>query len=171
MDYKKIDTDKLDWSASKIAQKTAKVTAEFVEAGSSVSTVMKDGHVETNNIAPEGGAMKVTNPSGEQYLVSPEKFASRYSKTDAGDYAPIAEPVQVMFIDENVSFTAPWGEEMRIKAGGVLVNAGPGDVYGIQPEEFNETYSVLGDYAAEAEDPFAEKAPAAEAGADQSLAQ
>jgi len=32
---------------------------------------------------------------------------------------------------------------MKIKAGGVLVNNGPGDIYGIQPEEFQKTYGII----------------------------
>lgn len=154
MDFKQIDPDTVDWTGSKTALKAAKVSAEFVEAGTKVDTIMKDGHVETTNTAPEGGAMKVTNPSGEQYMVSPEKFASRYALDVDGNYAPIASPVQVKQLEENVAFKAPWGEEMRIKAGDVLVNGGPGDVYGIQPEEFAETYSILGDYPLEITDPL-----------------
>ena len=46
-------------------------------------------------------------------------------------------------IDENISFEAPWGEEMRIAAGGVLILNGAQDIYGIQAEEFASTYRVL----------------------------
>lgn len=41
-----------------------------------------------------------------------------------------------------MEFKAPWGEDMSIKAGGVLNITGreTGDIYGIQRKEFNETY-------------------------------
>lgn len=141
--FRPIDPAAVDWSGSVMAQKTARVQAEFVPEGTALDTVMADGHVETKNVAPEGGSMKVTNPAGEQYLISPAKFQARYTLTENGDYAPKSDPVPVLRLNEGVSFTAPWGEEMRIKAGGVLVNGSGSDIYGIQPEEFEATYTIL----------------------------
>ena len=141
--FRPIEPAAVDWSDGVMAQKTARVKAEFVPEGTHLETVMADGHVETKNVAPAGGSMKVTNPNGEQYLISPAKFEIRYALTEDGDYAPKADPVLVLRLDEAVSFTAPWGEEMFIKAGGVLVNGGGSDIYGIQPEEFEATYTVL----------------------------
>ena len=139
--FKPIDTQNLDWNRSNWAQKTSSVRAEHVPANTPITTRMKDGHIETQNTSKEGDVL-VTNPSGEQYLVGQEKFNARYDQR--GDvFTPKAAPVEVMAIRENVSFKAPWGEEMKIKAGGVLVKAGENDVYGIQKEEFHETYDVL----------------------------
>ena len=42
----------------------------------------------------------------------------------------------------SVAFEAPWGEAMFIKEGGVLVHGGGKDVYGIQPDEFDQTYTI-----------------------------
>jgi hypothetical protein len=132
-----------DWSKAQWAQNTAKVKAEFVPAGTVVETIMADGHVETTKTAGADGGYKVTNPTGEQYLVDPAKFEKRYQPSAPGIYEPKFDPVQVVRIEESVAFKAPWGEDMRIKAGGALVNGGGNDVYGIQPEEFEATYSMI----------------------------
>ncbi len=51
--------------------------------------------------------------------------------------------MKVVELQENVRFQAPWGEEMRIRAGGVLVIKDSGDIYGIQREEFQDTYEYI----------------------------
>ncbi len=144
-DFKKIDpASYTDWSKASWAQKTAQVMAEKVPEGTVVETIMADGHVETEKTAGKNGGYKVTNPSGEQYLVDPAKFESRYDQVGENTFAPKFDPVRVVSLSESVSFIAPWGEEMRIKSGGVLVKgSGDNDIYGIQPEEFSQTYSII----------------------------
>ena len=96
---------------------------------------MADGHVETSKTAGPDGGYRVTYPSGEQYLVDTEKFERIYDLTDeAGVYAPKPDPRKVLPLEQNVAFEAPWGEKMYIKSGGVLVNGGGKDVYGIQSD-------------------------------------
>ena len=142
--FKHIDTKTyVDWSQAQWAQKTANVLAEKVAPGTQVETVMKDGHVETTKTAGPDGGYKVTNPDGEQYLVDPVKFETRYDDQGGGRYAPKFDPVQVVAVTENISFKAPWGSDMFIKAGGVLVNGGGNDIYGIQADEFASTYSMI----------------------------
>jgi len=76
--------------------------------------------------------------------MSADEFEQRYSPTDReGVYEPDAEPVRVIRLDENVRFESPWGEEMRIRAGGVLIAKSPSDIYGIQAEEFEKTYTYI----------------------------
>lgn len=143
--FEEIDPAQIDFSQARFAQKTAKVTARTATEGERVDTIMKNGLVETTNTAKAGDYV-VTNPGGEQYLVGKEKFEKRYVPTDNPNvFAPNAAPVKVLELDRNVSFKAPWGETMNIRAGGVLVSNGPGDVYGIQPDEFKETYSYRPD--------------------------
>lgn len=132
----------VDWSDYVIAQKTAKVKAEFVGQGTRVDTIMANGLHETSKTAGPDGGYKVTAQTGEQYLVDKAKFEKIYDETsDPGIYAPKPDPRKVLELDRNVAFNAPWGEPMRIRAGGVLVNGGKGDVYGIQPPEFKASYS------------------------------
>lgn len=134
----------VDWTDFQIAQKTAQVKAEFVSEGTTVETIMADGHVETKKTAKEGGGYRVTAQTGEQYLVDTAKFEKIYDETETpGVFAPKADPRKVLPLDKNVAFTAPWGEEMRIKSGGVLVHGGPKDVYGIQPAEFKASYDFV----------------------------
>lgn len=132
----------VDWTDFKIAQKTAEVTAELVPAGTKVETIMENGLVETSKTAGADGGYRVTAQTGEQYLVDKAKFEKLYNLTDTdGVYAPKPDPRKVLELDRSVAFTAPWGEEMRIRSGGVLVHGGPKDVYGIQPPEFKQSYS------------------------------
>jgi hypothetical protein len=144
-DFKTINpaTD-IDWNLASWAQKTAQVMAERVDAGTVVQTIMADGHVETSKTAGKDGGYKITNPNGEQYLIDPAKFESRYDSAGDNVYRPKYDPIRVVQTNENVSFNAPWGEKMFIKAGGVLVKgSGDNDIYGIQKEEFENTYGII----------------------------
>ena len=143
-DFKEINPEQyFDQSKAITAQKTATISARPATAGEEISTIMKDGHVETKNIA-KAGDFVVTNPDGERYIVAGDKFLKKYLPTDNPTiYKPNAGPVQAMPLTEDVKFKAPWGEEIAIKKGGVLVKYGPGDIAGIQPEEFRGTYSVI----------------------------
>ncbi len=132
----------VDWTEFQIAQKTAQVKAELVPAGTKVETIMANGLVETTKTAGTDGGYRVTALTGEQYLVDRAKFEKLYDPVGTeGIYAPKPDPRKVIDLDKNVAFTAPWGEEMRIRSGGVLVHGGPKDVYGIQPAEFKASYS------------------------------
>ncbi len=134
----------VDWTEYFLAQKTAKVKAEKVPPGTKVETIMADGHVETSKTAGPDGGYKVTNPTGEQYLVDIAKFESIYEPAgEQGMFQPRPDPRKVVTVGENVAFTAPWGEEMLIRTGGVLVYSGPQDVYGIQPDEYKQTYGPV----------------------------
>ena len=123
--------------------KTARISARPGKVGEEIVTKMKDGHTETKNTVQAEGDMVVTNPNGEQYIVDAKTFAKKYEidPTNPKQYRPKGGPQEFVIVDENVTFTAPWGETMRIKAGGALNITNPGDVYGIQKEEFEQTYA------------------------------
>lgn len=147
--FKVIDPARdVDWTDFFLAQKTAQVKAERVGAGTEVVTLVQgeDGtllHEATKTAGPDGGYV-VTNPTGEQYLVDVKKFESVYEGTGVeGVFAPIPDPRKVVPVEQNVSFEAPWGGAMRIQSGGVLVHGGVHDIYGINPKEYQETYSPL----------------------------
>lgn len=134
-------------------QKFAEVRARQGKEGEEVITVMKNGLEETRNTVQidsktgEAGWI-VTNPSGEQYIVPDSKFRARYDveKAKDGVYPSVFSPIRAIEIDEDISFTAPWGEEMNIAKGGFLVINSPNDIYGIQKDEFYETYMPLDKY-------------------------
>lgn len=130
---------------AELYRKNVVVFARPAKEGEEIFTITHGGHEETRNTAT-ADQMVVRNPGGEEYLIGAAKFGSRYDPED-GDapngyrrYRAVGGPVSCVRLTENVIFMAPWGSEMRIQAGGVLVNGGPGDVYGIQPGEFSATY-------------------------------
>ena len=85
----------------------------------------------------------MTNPSGEQYLLKDSTFKKKYEVLD--EFNSIYKPkggVQIFIqIPDNISFTAPWGEEMNIEKGGYLNITDKNDIYGVQEKEFKETYA------------------------------
>lgn len=126
--------------------KTVKIKARKGVLGEEIVTRMSNGLVETKSVVKTEGDMIITNPSGEQYRVSAEMFEKRYSPDIDNDgwYISKQIPQTMIFIDEDISFKAHWGEDMHIKAGGVLniTDMNQGQIYGIQPPEFKEIYSL-----------------------------
>lgn len=128
--------------------KFARIKARQGFVGEEVVTIMKDGLVETKNVvtADETGEAGwiVTNPSGEEYIVPNKTFMKKYELDEKNPelYKPKGEPILAVQINEDVSFVAHWGEEMNIKSGGFLVCSNENDIYGIQKEEFFETYKL-----------------------------
>ena len=126
--------------------KTARIKARAGVVGEEVVTKMADGHEETRNTVKEEGDMVARNPNGEEYIIDAKTFAKRYEVDPANpaQYRPKGGAQEFLFLKEDVQFTAPWGEEMDIKAGGVLNISGreSGDIYGIQRKEFNQTYAM-----------------------------
>jgi hypothetical protein len=130
---------------AKLYRKDVVVFARPAEEGEEIITITHGGHEETRNVATHDQTV-IRNPGGEEYIIGNAKFSSRYIEEE-GDaptgyrrYRAVGGPVSCITLKENVAFRAPWGEEMRIQEGGVLVCAGEGDVYGIQPVEFRNTY-------------------------------
>lgn len=139
--FQPLDLGTLSFNNAPFYKKVACVTAEPATPGQTMRTVMANGHMETVNTAVEGDYL-VTNPSGERYFLSGAKLFAKYRPTsNQGEYEPVGNPVRVIFIDKNVSFIAPWGEEQFLQQGGVVVN-NDGSVYGIQGPEFAETYAL-----------------------------
>lgn len=98
-------------STAPVFQKQGLVQAHPADVGESIETVLASGTSETTNTANEGDWI-VTNPSGEKYIISEQKFQSRYEPTDvAGTYKargscravpnPFGKPIEIM---------ASWGE-------------------------------------------------------------
>jgi len=146
--YREIDPNEyFDHSLARNAKKIVSVQARHARTGEEITVITLDGTFETPEIAKEGQIV-VMNPGGEKYLVDEEKFTKQYIETSTpGVFVSRGEQParQVMILDEDVKFLAPWGAEMNIKRGGALVYNGPGDIYGIQPDEFNSTYSFTDD--------------------------
>ena len=135
-----------DWDNSAWGQKASAIRARPVAEGTRIETVMKDGHKETGQTVKDAGSFLITNPGGEEYAISGDKFRSRYEAVpgEPESFRPLFAPVEFVPVKENVSFTASWGEEMFIKAGGVVVKetGAEGKFYGIQKDEFASTYGL-----------------------------
>lgn len=122
-------------------KKDVEVGARQVSEDASLTTQLSDGHIETTNVAHSGDYI-VTNPGGEEYAMSEEKFLSKYEAVEGQNsrYKAKGEPIKAVQITEDIEFTAPWGERMSMRAGDWIVDAGGGDRYGIGAKEFTETY-------------------------------
>ena len=126
--------------------KTAKIKARPAVEGEEIITEMKDHHIETKCRVKNCDSMVITNPNGEQYVVSRADFNKRYDPAgENGVYIPKPLPQKMLIIDEDIQFIAPWGEVMDIRAGGALniTEIGKGYIYGIQPLEFKQTYKKV----------------------------
>ena len=139
-----------DISVDEVA-KFARIKARQGKVGEEIVTVMQDGHEETRNVVEldektgEPGWI-VTNPGGEEYIITDANFKKKYEVDPENEkqYKPKGGPVMSVKTDEDISFVAPWGEEMRIKKGGALIVNSRDDIYGIQEKEFNDTYKSTG---------------------------
>lgn len=141
-----------------VAHKTACVRARQVEneEGEDVTTYVSSGIVETVNHANKGDwiVTKTVKETGEpfvdayghtnDYVLSDNKFNKRYVSTpDArGCYLPHYEEGTFVQVPEDIQFTAPWGEEQTLLAGGYLNVTNPKDIYGVGESEFADTYTV-----------------------------
>jgi len=155
--FKKIDnikdyvTDKLAASAIIPGEyvKSARIKARPGVLGEKISTVTASGLHETDNTVTAdektgAPAWVVTAPGGEEYIVSDSVFQSKYEPADdCGTYKPKGKPVTAGQTDEDISFTAPWGEIMNIKSGGYLIFSDMNDIYGVQKDEFESTYKKI----------------------------
>ena len=133
------------------AQKKVTVTARVGIVGEEVDTrprVERDGKTyvigETKGKVKVEGSMVVKNPDGEEYIVKPDKFESKYRETEEkGVYKPTDGPIKYVVADRDIAYIAPWGELMFVLKGGILNISNLDDVYGIQNSAFEKTYTEI----------------------------
>ncbi len=126
------------------------VEARPAKVGEEITTILASGVKETRNKANEGDWI-VTNPSGEQYIISEKKFLSRYETTDkVGPYSakgycraiqnPFGKPIEIM---------ASWGsaqtgdEKCLIADTCEATGKADGEPYLIDAAAFTETYKKI----------------------------
>lgn len=129
-----------------IGQKKAIVEARQTTETEHLDTVLANGLLETTREVPAGHWI-ITNPGGEEYAVSDEKFKSRYESIGNGKFKAKGRiRVYLNPTGENVEITAPWGEKQFgdsrcYFASAVGENLEPtSDRYIIGHDEFEETY-------------------------------
>ncbi len=85
MTYKKIDRKSpaimSALAAAPLFKKQGTVRARAAKDGEVIETILGSGDFETENVAVLGDWI-VTNPTGEQYIISGSKFFDRYEDTD-----------------------------------------------------------------------------------------
>lgn len=138
--FVEIDTADYDFTGMPYYKKCAIVGARQAVAGEEIETIV-DGLLETVNVANDGDYV-VRNPGGEEYIVEQARFESRYTliEGETDQFLSTGEPVQAIELDQNVEFVAPWGATQYILAGGFLI-FNVDEVYGIQRQEFIDTYA------------------------------
>lgn len=127
------------------ASKFARINAVQARGGERINTIASDGVQETTNIAKPGDYIvnNVGNPNNK-WIIDAATFAKKYQPdpTQQGVFMPKGGPMMAGQINEPISFTAPWGEQMNIDKGGYLLQT-PGsesDIYGISGKDFDSTY-------------------------------
>ncbi len=140
--------DQLKKGVEQKQYKYAKIFATQGTWGESVQTIMQNGLVETTNVVSVDEKTDepdwiVTNPAGEKYIVPDSTFRKKYESFDLtqGIYKPKGGVQKFIQIDEDISFTASWGEKMTISAGGYINTTDFNDIYGVQKDEFLNTYA------------------------------
>ena len=139
--YKDLDTKAFNFSGAASFRKTARLSQDKIEiakAEQEVITVIA-GKPETKNMAKPGDYI-VTGAVGERYVIAGNRFDRLYEPDPSkpGEFRSKGTVLAVL-LTEAVTFKAPWGEQQRIDAGGVLVKNGD-DIYGIAENVFAETY-------------------------------
>lgn len=131
-----------------ISYKFSEVKAKKGKLGQQVKTIMQDGFVETINIVNKDKDNNkldriITNINNEKYVISYKVFIAKYEKDYKNKryYKPKKNLVVVVELKDSISFIAPWGEVMNIKKGGFLIINNQDDIYGIQEQEFYDTYT------------------------------
>ena len=135
-----------DGATVKNYAKFARVQATQALEETPIVTILQDDTKETTNTAMPGDWI-VTNPGGEQYVVSEEKFSKKYEPAPKlGDswYKPIGGVQRFMQISEDMDFECNWGVQ-SIGAGGYINVTDLSNIFGVGADEFVTTYKECDD--------------------------
>lgn len=139
--YKEIDPKIIDFAGAAVFRKTARLAQDKVEIAKAEQEVVTliAGKPETRNTAKPGDYI-VTGTLSERYVIPGNRFDRLYEPDPSrpGELRSKGTVLAVL-LTEPVTFKAPWGEQQRVDAGGVMVKNGD-DVYGIAEAAFAETY-------------------------------
>jgi len=137
-------------SKAPIFKKQGTVKARPAKVGEEITTTLESGTKETVNKAKDGEWI-VDNPSGEQYIISSQKFFGRYEATDkAGVYSakgycraipnPFGKPIEIM-----ASWGSPQTGDERCMIADTCDAGGKvdGEPYLIDADAFEKTYKQV----------------------------
>ena len=136
------------------AKKDCKVEVRKVQLGEVVDTRPRtevDGKIytfsETKRVVDESKAdnIAVTNPDGEEYILTPQKFKERYTVNKKGNIVSKGQPQEFVVVPDDIIITpTTWGGDTQVICkGGVLNVTNFNDIYGITNVAFKRTYSML----------------------------
>lgn len=104
------------------------------------------GTIETleGPIRYEAGAYIMTGPKGEQYPITPQRFAELKKDNGDGTATPIAIPKIAKIADHSGTVNTSWGEPMHYNPGeDIIVRHGPNDYGVVKKDIFAQTYKRL----------------------------
>lgn len=129
-------------------EKSTKVLARQAKEGEEVITSIK-GEERTKNRAKKGDFI-VKNPSGEEYIVSADKFKKRYKLSGEAPKVPNYKEYQAVgtvwgfkYEGPPLKIEAPWGEQQLVRNGDLIVSLSKheyDDIYSIHKDVFEDTY-------------------------------
>ena len=141
-----------------IYQKVKKIFARKAKQIETIITATNDGKETVNRAHPGDYIVKNQTAAGEEYVLTPQKFRTRYAfkkraKSGFSEYEPTgrihAIEVNQRFLRKfNVKnrfyFMASWGSKMVVKEKDFLAcPVGEEEVYRIARKEFFETYQRI----------------------------
>jgi len=129
-------------------KKQGLVQARLAIPGEKIETIL-DGVIETTNIAKDNDVI-VKGIKGEEYIVSSDKFKSRYIVVVPlsnlfFNYEPNGSCFAYEYVGESFSFMAAWNEPMIVNSGDYLATTDVSvpEVYRIEKEAFFLTYEKV----------------------------
>lgn len=144
------------------AEKFSRIFARQGTIGEEVSTY-SNGIIETTNVVTldektnQAGWIATKTVNGEavvdqfghknEWIIDDSTFKEKYELDPENPqmYKPTGGILMFVQIPHNIKFTAPWGEEMNILAGGYLNITNLDNIYGLQENDFTETYAIVDD--------------------------
>ena len=105
----------------------------------------KDGTIETleGPVSYKAGYYIMTGPKGEQYPITPEKFATLYDDNGNGTGTPKKIVKIAKLADHDGVVNTSWGEPLNYTAGNdFIVRHGPGDYGVVKKDIFAQTYDT-----------------------------
>lgn len=113
--------------------------------GAPLQTIASDGTKETNNFVTRNHTvLNNVGNADNRWAVENGTFKKKYQPSEEGNgvYKPAGKPMRAYPVNEPISFTAPWGEEMNVDQGGYILQDpdNANDTYGISKKDFDNTY-------------------------------
>lgn len=147
LNYSKTSKKELEYSFSDSTDEMSRMSYAVAKEPMEIETILPDGK-ETKNKA-EPGDIIISGISGEKYVVKAKKFASLYNGKigEKVKVAPNPREVAKFTGKDEITFKAPWGENMVAKPGDYIVKDVQSDgsvgYYRIAKSEFEKTYNSI----------------------------